>query len=332
MPQDWTNDLQPTRAVKNIRTDMTGDWYRDPWGWPEYDFLLPDHLDWFVRRAGASGIRHVAKIDVPKENFGIRPAIIMEPLDRLLYQSLVDSISLDLMGSLPSWTFGWRLSRRSPKPGLYAAQDREWARYRDHLKISSLWLECGLKTDIVSCFASISIPRLCGDIERRAANTGISNRLTDMLTAFDHVPGRNGLPQRSMASAALANMYLQRLDDAIHEYAATAVYPSGLVGLSRDNLAVRWMDDFWAFGDDAGLLRSFQMNLQELARRAGLELNLGKTAVYTDEDLWSSVAKIEHSAIDASIELTPPDVQPLESLIDLLIKSPETSRVIQAVA
>src|SRR5690348_16596178 len=112
MKDDWTESLDPHQAMTNIRFDITGDWYRDPWGWPEYDFLFSNHLDWMMRRARATGIRSTTKIDVPKENFGIRPAIVMEPLDRLLYQSLVDAVSTDLIGNLPGWVYGWRLPRK----------------------------------------------------------------------------------------------------------------------------------------------------------------------------------------------------------------------------
>lgn len=322
MPQDWTKDLRPVLAMKNIRIDVTNDWYRDPWAWPEYDFLLSGHLDWLTRRARASGIRYATNIDVPKENFGIRPAIIMEPLDRLLYQSLVDAASLKLIGSLPDWVYGWRLRRTRTRAGVYAPQAREWAKYRKYLKEASLLFDCGMKTDIVSCFASIPIERLCEEIEQRARINGVTRRLTDMLLAFNRIPGRTGLPQRSMASSTLANMYLERLNDVVGNYTVTAA-PPRLAELVGGDLAVRWMDDFWAFGDDQALLRSLQVDLQSIARSSGIELNLGKTDVYVDEDLWSTVAKIEHSAIDAAIELNPPDVEPLEHLIEQLVDSPE---------
>src|ERR1035438_653112 len=322
MPDDLTTSLRPIRAMANIRRDMTGDWYRDPWGWPEYTFLLPDQLGWFKRRARASGIRRVVNIEVPKENFGIRPAIIMEPLDRLLYQSLVDATALDLIGKLADWTYGWRLSRAKTRAGVYASQVREWERYRAYLKRASLMFDYGLKTDIVSCFACIPVDALCKNIETRAGSNQVTNRLTDMLLAFNCVPGRSGLPQRSKASAALANMYLDQMDNVFTEYNATAA-PSTIVESVGGTLAVRWMDDFWAFGSDDGPLRSFQIDLQYLARTAGLELNLGKTRLYADDDLWSSVAKIEHSAVDAALDLDPSDVEPLEHLIDQLVESPE---------
>jgi hypothetical protein len=134
MSIDWAKILNPVRAVENLRQEMTGDWYRDPWGWPEYEFLLDGNLHWLTVRANSNVLRRVMQIDVPKENFGIRPAVIIEPLDRVLYQSLVDAVSKDLIGDLPSWVHGWRLDRSEPLLGEYAPNDYEWKKYRGHLK------------------------------------------------------------------------------------------------------------------------------------------------------------------------------------------------------
>lgn len=42
---DWLAALDFERALKNVRTDIGGDWYRDPWNWCELDWLVPDRLD-----------------------------------------------------------------------------------------------------------------------------------------------------------------------------------------------------------------------------------------------------------------------------------------------
>jgi hypothetical protein len=287
---------------------------------------MAGHLDWLLRRARASGIRHTKNIDVPKENFGIRPAIVMDPLDRLLYQSLVDASSRKLIGSLPEWVYGWRLPRKRGTRKTYARQNLEWSLYRRHLKNASIFDLYGLKTDIVSCFASIPMTRLCEYLEKCSATTAkiVTERLTDMLFAFDKVPERSGLPQRSTGSAVLANMYLKQIDPILLEYASETEWErKGPFARFYETSVARWMDDIWAFGNDEGRLRSFQVDLQQALRGVGLEINLGKTAIYGDDDLWSAVNKIEHSAVDAAIESDPIDIEPLEQLIDRLLEVPE---------
>ncbi len=119
----WTEALDFTRALKNVRTDIAGDWYRDPWGWPEYD--LEERRGWAAMRARCTSesVRKSAKLDVPKENFSTRPAVVMDALDRLAYQALVDQQSKRLIGDLASTVFGWRLVDGKPEAGVYARND-----------------------------------------------------------------------------------------------------------------------------------------------------------------------------------------------------------------
>src|SRR5258708_31389053 len=161
MPIDWLNALNPGRTMHNLRVDITGDWFRDPWGWPEYDYVLDGHLDQLGARARATGTRRVAKIDVPKENFGIRPAVVLDPIDRMLFQGLVDMNTSKLIGKLSPWVHGWRLRREDPKSGDYSPNDAEWGLHRGQLKISALFSDFALTTHIVSSFPSIPLHRLC---------------------------------------------------------------------------------------------------------------------------------------------------------------------------
>lgn len=57
---------------------------------------------------------------------------------------------------------------------------------------------------------------LQGAIDERVPNGSVLNRLLSMLEGFGRTPARSGLPQRSLASAVIANMYLSPLDDVLH--------------------------------------------------------------------------------------------------------------------
>jgi hypothetical protein len=56
---------------------MRGDWYRDPWGWPELDWVVAARPQLALDRAGSAGVRRSVKLDVPKENFATRPAMVV---------------------------------------------------------------------------------------------------------------------------------------------------------------------------------------------------------------------------------------------------------------
>jgi hypothetical protein len=317
---NWVDGVDFNRALKNCHLDFLGDWYRDPWGWVELDWAVDQALDELVKpRLHGQGVGHVSRLDVAKENFGIRPAVVMDPLDRLCYQALVDGLSKRVSSSLPAWVCGWRLGRESPEAGKYERQDNEWEAYRWRLRTLAAISRAALKTDIVSFFASIPVDRLAEDI-LDTGKSAMAERLVDMMRAFDAVHGRSGLPQRSAASALLANGYLQPLDDLLNS-------KSALKGLARvlspTGRVLRWMDDIWVFGQSAGELRKIQLEIHEAMRSLGLNLNTAKTDVLEGDDVQREANRIEHSAVDSALSETPMDQTPLEELVERLLDDPE---------
>src|SRR5947208_1751365 len=74
-----------------------------------------------------------------------------------------------------------------------------------------------------------------------------------MLTAWDRVAHRGGLPQRALSSAVLSNLYLMPLDDVLLQFA---------IEDENGPSVVRWVDDIWIFGSDVGSLRRAQVQIQ----------------------------------------------------------------------
>lgn len=325
---DWSKVIDLDAAVANVRTEFAGDWHQDPWGWPELDFVAknPENL-W--DNLNAKGAFRAAQIDIPKENWGSRPAVVLDIMDRLTYQSLVDRLSVDLIGNLPPSVYGWRLAPHESKRGRYSHNNLQWEGYRRHLSSAAGFYEAALTTDIVSCFASMPIDAVLSQVEDRAAKSKVSARLFTILEGFDRIPERTGLPQRSLASAVLANMTLEPLDDILEHFAADVPDLESLVMKSkvekprRRRSWTRWMDDMWLFGDDPALMRSAQRELQEAARSIGLNINSGKTEVLEGSDVFDRAMQIEHSAVDSALDSKDKDPGPLEELVDRLLEHPE---------
>ena len=297
----WISSLDLDRALSACHQDLLGDWYRDPWGWPELDWAVTSRRDLIEQRILATDVRTVAKIDVPKENFGIRPAVVMDPLDRLAYQALVGAMSQNLIAGLHANAYGWRLPRTKMVPGVYANNSVEWDSYRDFLSALADRYEVVLKTDIVSCFASIPAPRLIEDLESRTTqprSRPVVERLIPRLEKWSNISSRSGIPQRFQPSAVLANMYLGQLDDVLNHVSSVFTYS----GKERRSF-VRWMDDLWLFGDDAGDLRHAQVEITRALGDLGLNLNLGKTELLEGAAVAEHAKEIEHSAIDEELDL-----------------------------
>ncbi len=315
---DWLSVVDLKRALVNCHTDIVGDWYRDPWSWPELKWVAEKRPDMVVARLNGGGVHRSTNLDVPKENFATRPAIVMDPIDRLIYQALVDKLSGSLIGEMRPWVFGWRLPRKDPVAGVYSDNGNEYSWYRSRVSLLANFRAFGLSTDIVSFFANIPVDRVCEEIEQRAGGSAVSARLVDMLQAWGRVAGRSGLPQRSMASATLANMYLRPLDDVM-------VGLAGQVKLFKVASLTRWMDDIWVFGNDDGRLRATQLAIESAMRDLDLNMGIAKTHVLSGDELLEATLNLQHSAADEGLSETPMNTKPLEELVDRLLQRPEAA-------
>ena len=322
---DWFNALNLKQAVENIRIEIPGDWYQDPWGWPELGFMLQKKPELIAENLNASGVQAVALLDVPKENWGTRPAVILDIADRLSYHALTDQLSVKLIGSMSPDVYGWRLPAVDPSPGIYSHNDKQWDGYRSHLSLLADLYPIALKSDLVSFFASIPVPLVQESIQDHCQKNEITKRLCDMVDGFGAIPDRSGLVQRSTASAVIANMYVEPLDDVLKHYSNPIMV---LFGSKVEHRSfARWMDDIWLFGYDAAAARHAQMDLQSVAQSLGLNLNYAKTDVLEGADVPEQAKEIEHSAVEDALGGDPSDFGPLEALIDKIILKPEkTSR------
>lgn len=324
-PPAWLDALNLELAHQNVRREYHGDWHKDPWGWPEYEFLLknarPTVLGWF----SSTGCAEVALIRVPKENWGVRPAVVLDLLDRLGYQAIVDLNSAKLIGDMSPSAYGWRLIPGRPEAGKYASDRIQWDEYRTHIESAGGVYDAALRTDVVSCFASMQPDMVLDDVSSRAGGNASLDRLGSFLLGFDQLASRTGLPQRARPSSVLANMMMRHFDDVLEAH-AEVIPELMMIGSTQPapRLSfVRWMDDMWLFGDDAAAMRRAQLELQETAMRFGLNLNSSKTEVLEGPDVHAQALEVELSAVDDG--LLHQDSKALEELIEQVLESPDTA-------
>lgn len=321
---DWRADLDLKRAIKNLRGVAKGDWYRDPWAWPEYQHLLDTGGDILWKELDRPHLaRAISPIEVPKENFGVRPAVQLDISEHVVYQLMVDHVSADALRELRPDAFGWRHPKTSPpRPGFYARNDFQWRSYRGRLSDLAGEYPYGLKTDITSFFASIPTDRLLDELAARSPAIPVVDRIGSLLQGWSGNAGHSGLPQRSLASAVLANMYMQHTDEVIAEH-ATPSHPARGRTAGMSNFT-RWMDDMWLFHSDPSALRVAQVELQRELRNLGLILNSAKTQLLEGSDMRSKARKVETSAVDNALFLEARS-EPLEQVIDQVLDQMEVA-------
>jgi hypothetical protein len=322
---DWLNILDLGIAARNVRTDIFGDWHRDPWDWPELEWVAGTRPDLLAARLEHKDAFAAFPLDVAKENFFTRPAIVFDIVDRLAIQALVDRVSARLLDGAPPWMYSWRLSRSKPQAGHYSNMDDEWQLYRHHLIRSSVFYDLALTTDIVSCFASIPLSRLVTMVQQRAAGGVLTDRLCQAIEQWDGLPRRTGVPQRANFSSVLVNAYLRPIDDLLAFHGA--VGGSSILArlVPQGAAAMRWVDDVWLFGSDAGRLRSVQLELQDVARDLGLNLNAAKTELLEGNELVAKARRLEHSAVDVALDENPPSRSELDALVARVLEHPASA-------
>ena len=256
-----------------------GDWFRDPWSWFEIawagentDSLQEtDLLSKRRSRISLAVSSHFTPIEIPKTSLATRPAVIIDPLSRLLYAAALAPSLKQLHADLPKWCLGWRYSRKDT--GSFEDNGLEWNRYARILTEAKAAGEWALEADISSFFASIDLGRVEEMVGRSLGKTGPSQVLIEVARQHDGLAGRSGLPQRSFVSAAIANSFMRPVDDVLEQYFKEA----------NDNFAIRWMDDFNAVGDHSRLYR-LHLQIEARAHQIGLELNSSKSKLRPIEE------------------------------------------------
>lgn len=282
---DILRALDLETAAANVHADILGDWYHDAWKWPETEWLATQTTGQAVltKEWARSAIFQAARIDVPKENFGTRPAVVMNPVDRLIYQACVDRLSKKLIGDLYRDAFGWRLDRTTPEGGSYAKNTAEYTLFRRRLSALAQEHRCLLTTDITGCFASMPVKRIGEAIEQRCGDNEITRKTRHLLLSFSEIPGRRGLLQRSLASCVIANSYLRTLDEALDR--------------ESGGKYARWMDDIYVFGSSWSQLRRIQLRASDVMRELELEMNISKTAIFEGDEMRARIDQVEASGV-----------------------------------
>ncbi|MCI2957195.1 reverse transcriptase domain-containing protein [Agromyces atrinae] len=280
--------LDLIEGAKVANRDKYGDWYRDPWGWPELDLNFVRELtvmDLGISKDGKNFVYRGAPIfqviDMPKSFLGTRPAVVQDSRSRLAFASAVNALSAKLHGDLPDWVFGWRHRGTS-----LASNGDEWSRYRSSQSDIGESRRAA-QTDLTSFFASVDNQKLLRRLREKAGNSAALSIVTEVLGAHQELSTRSGLPQRSTSSSLLAQLAVGPIDDELE----SALASGQLIGVRR------WMDDI-SFEGEERVLVDMIARLQARGREVGLELNMSKTRILSGPDSAAELALEDKKRIE----------------------------------
>jgi hypothetical protein len=313
MPPSENLGLDLAKGAALARQEMYGDWYRDPWGWPELTKLdfsrQPNAVELGLVRRDRDGIHlssqpHFHLMEIPKSWLGVRPAVVQDAVSHLIYLTSATSGLATWHSGLPDWVFGWRIRGETPE---VRKNSSEWLDYVDSQPTPDAG-GSGLQTDITSFFASLQPAKIAPIVLRALGSVASTTLIMEIVESHNSLTTRGGLPQRSYASAIIANAAIQPIDDALESFLRDG----------RIRSVRRWMDDVSAEGDE-GDLYALLLKRQQATRQSGLELNSSKTNIVPVGDLVAQLRTEDMREVELPVRFTANYEGDVDEEVDLAV-------------
>lgn len=270
--------FDPTKVIDRIKVDI------------RTDFILAPHYNAIFIKAGPelwARAQELLKsghyqpdlpltLSVPKERGFTRPGSILTPVDRLVYQGLIDVASPALEAQLDrDRTFSHVLSR---EPGaMFEPAHDSWTRFQ--AKMTSFCETEGyvVKADIANYFERIPQHHLVNLMSAAKCQPEVVNLLEEILLAFQERDSF-GIIQGVFPSDILGNFFLSEFDG----YCDLHEIPSA-----------RYVDDMYLhFGSEVDARRGL-IDLIEKLRKDGLHLNEYKSGIRTTHETLREETEVD---------------------------------------
>lgn len=218
-------------AFQRLLVDTKDDFYPDPINYKDLR-LLQNEIVEKVKSSLERGFKQFEssnKIsfsnqqffdwDVPKSNYVVRHAICLHPIDRIIYNFILNQLALNIEGTLSKARYSYKIKDITSKYLFGKRPISNWLKFRDDIKVffekedSYKYL---MSTDIAGFFEYVHI----ADFKKQMYNlVGLSNKrftpIIELLNKFlksfspsDH----SGIPQNYDPSSYLASAFLDFLD------------------------------------------------------------------------------------------------------------------------
>jgi len=275
-------------VIENIKIDLRSDFILAP----HYNAIfsrVPDKVSAKVEELCCSGnyqpnLPHT--ISIPKERGFTRPGSILSPLDRFLYQYLIEIVFPVLENQLDR-TRTFSQIPQNGQNGVFEPAHESWEKFQR--KVTKLCKMGGfvVKADIANYFERIPQHHLINLMKAASCSPEAVSLMEEMLLAFQE---RNsfGIVQGVFPSDVLGNFFLSEFD----AYCELHDIPSA-----------RYADDIYLrFPTKVDAAKGL-VDLIESLRKNGLHLNESKSGIHSAEDIIREETELD-SLFDEAREET----------------------------
>jgi hypothetical protein len=284
--------FNPKRTLGRVSTDV------------QSDFILAPHYSGIYVHSGEDLYQIVKEllssgryepelpitIEVPKRNGLTRPGAILGPLDRFVYQAIIDIIAQAGESQLDrSQVFSNVLLKRDPQNVMFEASNLTWRKFNQ--KVTKYCkdpnLPYAIKADIANFFERLYQHTLINLLHAAGCAPKAVNILEKLLLAWMEKDS-HGILQGMFPSDFLGNFYLCGLDSELTD---------------RGIPSVRFVDDLYLFFPSSDSARLGLVDLCRALRNDGLHLNESKTFLVESEKLLREESELDRMFEDARREI-----------------------------
>lgn len=257
------NQIDFNKSVERIKSDTKS------------DFIFAPHLDVIYEYGSQELIKNLKDklinrqfqclspitLDVPKKSRLSRPGSILLPLDRLLYQSLIDSMISKIETNIDrKHVFS---NFYVDTPDMFENSAESYNKFRNYKYTNAYKYEYCIQMDITSYFESINQHFLINLLGSLGFEKTILKLLEESLSLWSY-KNSYSIPQGLYSSDTLGNFNLTDLDYYLN--------------INEYNFC-RFVDDIYIFHHKKETLYKLLIELCSTLRKKGLFLNESKTQI-----------------------------------------------------
>lgn len=280
LDQAIVDSLGHSLALGRIETDNNRDLIYAPHINIVYQFAKDELWNELKRqlKSGLFGPSLPIYMNIPKSSGLTRPGSIQLPLDRLVYQILIDYIAPKIESNLNrSVVFSNRLLNPDKNFEMFEDSRDSYGKFMKVIEENCSKFEYAIKTDVASYFESIHHHPLISSLRSIGCPTEVVNLLETLISLWRETKSY-GILQQNFASDLLGNFYLFDID-----------YQLQIMGVS----SVRYVDDIYLFLHNKNEALKTLEYLSDILRRDGLFLNEAKTFIKKTNELIQEETEAE---------------------------------------
>ncbi|MDF1617306.1 RNA-directed DNA polymerase [Petrocella sp. FN5] len=289
----FVKKMNHNKAISRILHDVNSDFIISPHYNAVYKYASDELWKILKSQLGSGSYNPLLPIttEVPKKSGLTRPGAILNPIDRLLYQLLIDIVAEKIEAGIDRkrvFSNEFDICEIEPEK-MFVPVSKKYkelrAKLAEHCK--AIYYDFALVTDIACYYERIYQHVLVNILRSTTIEPELVSIIEKVLSAHTSKDS-HGIVQGIYPSDILGNYYLTAFDSYLN---------------SKDIEFLRFVDDYWMFFTTEREATKALIDICNYVRKEGLYLNEHKTKILSTDDLHYEETEIDRLFDSAKEEL-----------------------------